>query len=178
MACAVPSFACLLIHPRMAFRSFNDPPPRTFHLAPNFRPLCCLCRRLAGWACRPLHHGPNLDRISLRRRQTKICDTLIAFRVIDRRKDPKKKCVLAACWKYKCTSRRAVLTGVPSSLGLLNDCLTLRLLRQFLNNVTVSNDWMTCHVEPLIGKSPPFIATLLNHFRHDLATGIPGRRCR
>ena len=29
--------------------------------------------------------GPNLDRISLRRLQTKICDTLIAFRVIDRR---------------------------------------------------------------------------------------------
>ena len=69
--------------------------------------LSCLC--VAGWACRPLHHhrgrrrrfGPNLDRISLRRLQTKICDTLIAFRVIDRReggswmedgrKDPKKE---------------------------------------------------------------------------------------
>ena len=86
--------------------------------------------------------GPNLDRISLRRRrrlQTKICDTLIAFRLIDRRKDPKKKCYAGCSLEAGNINVRAdVLTGIPSLLGILNK---LRLLH-FPSNVPVASMYL------------------------------------
>ena len=95
----------------VTFRSSELPPAlRTLHMPHLPLPLqsCPVCASRDGRVDRPLHHhggllrfGPNLGRISLRRLQTKICDTLIAFRVIDRReggremmeerKDPKKE---------------------------------------------------------------------------------------
>ena len=76
----------------VTFRSSVLPPAlRTLHMPHIPLPLLCcpVCVSRDGRVDRFIiilgRFGPNLDRISLRRLQTKICDTLIAFRVIDRR---------------------------------------------------------------------------------------------
>ena len=83
------------------------------------------------------------------------------------------------------TSRRRILTGFPLDFLEVTEhyVLTPPILPLSSIPITESKERtpLSKERESLTGKSPPFIAaTLLHHFRHDLATGIPGqsRHCR
>ena len=76
------------------------------------------------------------------------------------------------------TSLLRILTGFPLDFLKVteHDVLTPPILPLSIMQNTESKDRTPLFKEreSLTGKSPPFIAaTLLHHFRHDLATGIP-----
>ena len=82
------------------------------------------------------------------------------------------------------TSRR-ILTGFPLDFLEVTEHYVLTPpilpLSSLQNTESKDRTPLFKEREPLTSKSPPFIAaTLLHHFRHDLATGIPGqsRHCR